>query len=113
MQRAQQCLSRAYQWGRAGPIMALVSILIVAALAKVTLAQFGLTQQDAAAPKAASKGAAAVVAETEGDDDAVAAPSAPTAAVKSGSSLDKARAVQGLVNNQATKTESQIESEGK
>ena len=91
--------------------MALVSILIVAALAKVTLAQFGLTQQDPA-PKAASKGAAAVVAETEEDGDAVASAPAPKATVKPGSSLDKARAVQGVVNTQAAKTESQIESEG-
>ena len=112
MQHAQHGPLRAHQWGRAGPIMALVSILIVAALAKVTLAQFGLAQQDDPAPKAASKGAAAVVAETEENGDAVASAPAPKAAVKPGSSLDKARAVQGVVNNQAAKTESQIESEG-
>jgi len=103
---------RARQWGKAGPIMALVSILIIAALAKVTLGQFGLTQE------AAAKAATPVTAnakEVEGDgEDAVAQTSPPKGApAQPASSLDKARAVQGLVDRHASKSESQIESEGK
>ena len=117
MQRTHRGPSRSRQWGRAGPIMALVSILVIAALAKVTLAEFGLTAPKEPAAKAASKGVAAVAAEVDDDDDAVAAAPAPKSNAKPpqspANSIDKAHAVQGVVNGQAARTASQIESEGK
>jgi hypothetical protein len=83
-----------------------VAILIVAALAKVTLAQFGFTQTEAATKAATAT--ATIAQESEGDDAPAVAQSQ-----KPANSLDKARAVQGLVSGQAAKTESQIETEGK
>ena len=117
MQRTQRGPLRARQWGKAGPIMALVSNLIIAALAQVTLAQFGFTQQETA--KAAST-VNAKAPELEGEDEDAPAPSsastaAPKAAQSSSkpqTSLDKARAVQGLVSQQSARTVLQIESEG-
>ena len=114
MQRKLQGPSMARQWGKAGPIMALVSILLIGVLAKVTLAQLGFTQEAAKAVTAAPANGPAL----EGDDDDAAAQTpaskATADAPKSPSNaMEKARAVQGLVNRQAAKTESQIESEGK
>jgi len=117
MQRTHRPASRARQFGRAGPIMALVSILIIAALAKVTLAQFGLTPQKDTPVKAANgKAVAAIVPELEDDDEDAASPpkSKPNARpAQAVSSIDKARSVQGVIDGMAAKTESQIESESK
>jgi hypothetical protein len=79
----------------------------------VTLAQFGLTQKEASTQ--AGTAATANAKEVEGDDDDAVAQTSPSkkARAQPASSLDKARAVQGLVNGQAAKAESQIESEGK
>jgi hypothetical protein len=102
---------RARQWGRAGPIMALVSVLIVAALAKVTLAQFGLTPQAKPAVASATTGQRAPGPDgapvEEDEEPANAQP--PTAL----NSIDKARAVQGIVQRQAEELAARIEAEGK
>ncbi len=102
---------RARQWGRAGPIMALVSVLIVGGLAKVTLSQFGLAPQGKPAMASATTSQLAPGSDEApveaGEEPANAQP--PTAL----NSIDKARAVQGIVQRQAEELAARIEAEGK
>jgi hypothetical protein len=97
---------RARQRGRAALVMGLVSVLIVALVAKVTLSQFGLTPQSKLATVAATTGDGAPGAPGE---EASAEASPPTMQ----NSVDKARAVQGVVQRQAEELTARIEAESK
>jgi hypothetical protein len=98
---------RARQWGRAGPIMALVSVLIIAALAKVTLAQFGVTAQSKPASASATTGEPALGPNGAPIEEEPA--DAPPATAFN--TIDKARAVQGVVQRQSDELAARIEKE--
>jgi hypothetical protein len=97
---------RARQRGRAALIMGLVSVLIVAVVAKVTLAQFGLTPQSKPATVAATTGDGADGAPFDDESTEASPPTVKNA-------VDKARAVQGIVQRQNDELTARIEAEGK
>ena len=100
---------RARQRGRAALIMGLVSVLIVAVVAKVTLAQFGLTPQSKPATVAATTRDGAPGADGAPVEEESTEASPPT--VKN--AVDKARAVQGIVQRQNEELTARIEAESK
>jgi hypothetical protein len=97
----------AAQRGRAGPIMALVALVLVGALAKETLTQLGLVS---AKPPAAPAVAPGERARAPGAIDTE-APDADAAAPAQATAIGKARGVQALITRQSEELAAKIETE--